>query len=109
MTWKQTLIAGAATLLLQLPAQVQAFECPTHFAEAKAAIERAEKSLQQMEGGMPMAGFSHLKEARMSLAEAEYHHSKEENHHHARAIVRADEARAHATAAYFLSRTTMDQ
>lgn len=109
MTWKQSLIAGAAIMLLQLPAQVQAFECPMHIAEAKAAIDNAEKSIQQMEGGMPLAARSHLKEAKMSLAEAEYHHAKEENHHHARAIIRADEGRGHATAAYLLSRTTMNQ
>jgi len=109
MTWKQTLIAGAGTLLLQVPAQAQAFECPTHFTAAKAAIDRAEKSIQSLKGGMPMAARSHLNEARMSLAEAEYHHSKEKNHHHARAIVRAEEARGHAIAAYFMSQTEMEQ
>lgn len=109
MTWKQTLIAGAGALLLQLPAQAQAFECPTHFAEANAAIERAEKSIQSMQSGMPMAARSHLKDARMSLAEAEYHHAMEENYHHARAIVRADEARGRAIAAYYLSRTGVDK
>lgn len=109
MTWKQTLIAGAGTLLLQLPAQAQAFECPTHFAEAEVTIERAERSIQSMQGGMPMAARSHLDDARMTLAEAKFHHSKEENHHHAKAIVRAGEARGHAIAAYFLSRTAMNQ
>lgn len=109
MIWKMTLATGAAALLLQLSVEAWAFECPAHFAEAKAAIEKAEKSIQQMQGGMPMAALSHLKGAKMSLAEAQYHHAKEENHHHARAIVRADEAHGHAIAAYFLSRTMTGQ
>jgi len=109
MTWKQALTASVGLILLQLPIEAKAFECPTHFTAAKAAIERAEKSIQSMKGGMPMAARSHLNEARMSLAEAEYHHSKEKNHHHARAIVRAEEARGHAIAAYFMSQTEMEQ
>lgn len=109
MKWKQTLIAALATLLFQVSGEAQAFECPVYFAEARGAIERADESTKRMQGGMPMAALSHLKYARMSLVEAEYHHTKENGHHHARAIVRANEARGHAIAAYILSRKGMDQ
>jgi hypothetical protein len=40
----------------------------------------------------------------MSLNEAEYHHTQAGNFHHARAIVRANEARGHAITAEILSR-----
>jgi hypothetical protein len=109
MKWKQTLTAALGTLLLQVSAEAQAFECPVYFAEAQAVIEKADESIQRMQGGMPMAALSHLTQARMSLVEAEYHHTKENGHHHARAIVRANEARGHAIAAYVLSRKGMDQ
>ena len=110
MKWKQTLTAALGILLFQVPGEAQAFECPVHFAEARAAIEKADESTRRMQGGMPMAALSHLQHARMSLVEAEYHHAKEKNgHHHARAIVRANEARGHAIAAYILSRKWMDQ
>jgi hypothetical protein len=96
MKWKQTLIAALGALLFQVPGEAQAFECPVYFAEARAAIEKADDSIQRMQGGMPLAARAHLKHARMSLVEAEYHHTKENGHHHARAIVRANEARGHA-------------
>jgi hypothetical protein len=97
MTWKPTLLVALGTLLLQVPG------------EAQAAINKADESIQRMQGGMPMAARSHLRQARMSLVEAEYHHTKENGHHHARAIVRANEARGHAIAAYVLSRKGIDQ
>ena len=109
MKWKQTLTAALGTLLLQISGEVQAFECPVYFVEAQAVIEKADESIQRMEGGMPMAALSHLTQARMSLAEAEYHHTKENGHHHARAILRANEARGHAVAAYLLSQNGIDQ
>jgi hypothetical protein len=103
MKWKQTLIAAFGTLLLQVPGEAQAVECPVYFAEAQAAIEEADESIQRMQGGLPMAALFHLHHARMSLVEAEYHHTKENAHHHARAIVKANEARGYAVAAYILS------
>jgi hypothetical protein len=109
MKWKQTLTAALGTLLLQVSGEVKAFECPVYFAEAQAAIEKADESIQRMQGGMPMVAFSHFRHARMSLVEAEYHHTKENGYHHARAIVRANEARGHAVAAYVLSRKGTDQ
>ncbi len=109
MKWKQTLTVALGTLLFQVSGEAQAFECPVHFAEVRAAIEKADESIQRMRGGTPMAALSHLQQARMSLVEAEYHHTKENGHHHARAIVRASEARGHAAAAYILSHKGMDQ
>ena len=109
MRWKQTLTAALGALLLQVPGEAQAFECPVYIAEARAAIDKADESRQRMQGGMPMAALSHLHHARMSLVEAEYHHTKENGHHHARAIVRANEARGHAVAAYILSQKRIDQ
>ncbi len=109
MKWKQPLTAALGTLLLQVPVEAQALECPVYFADAQAAIEKADESIQRMEGGMPMAALSHLRHARMSLAEAEYHHTKENGHHHARAIVRANETHGYAIAAYLLSRNGIDQ
>jgi hypothetical protein len=109
MRRKQTLTAALGTLLLQVSAEAQAFECPVYFAEAQAAIEKADESIQRMQGGMPMAARAHLNHARMSLVEAEYHHTKENGHHHARSIVRANEARGHAVAAYILSQKGIDQ
>lgn len=109
MKWKQTLIAAFGTLFLQISGEVQAFECPVYIAEAQAVIEKADGSIQRMQGGMPMAALSHLQQARMSLLEAEHHHTRESGYHHARAIVRANEARGHAIAAYILSRKGADQ
>ena len=100
--------ATVAPLLSPAPRPAQAFECPAHFAEAQAAIDKASEQTKRVQGGMPMAAISHLRQARMSLVEAKYHHGQagdfHQNFHHARAIVRASEARGHAVAAEILSR-----
>ncbi len=103
MKRKWILATTVAPLLLLTPWPVQAFECPVHFAAAQVAIDLAAESIKRMEGGMPMAAHAHLQHARMSLNEAEYHHAQTGNFHHARAIVRANEARGHAVAAEILS------
>ncbi len=90
--------------LMQMPWSAQAFECPVHLAAAQVAIDNAAESIKRMKGGMPMASRAHLRHARMSLNEAEYHHTEAGQFHHARAIVRANEARGHAVAAEILSR-----
>ena len=104
MKRKWILAATVAPLLLLTPWPVQAFECPVHFAAAQLAIDMAAESIKRMRGGMPMASRAHLRHARMSLDEAEYHHTQTGNYHHARAIVRAHEAHGHAVAAEILSR-----
>jgi hypothetical protein len=109
MKRKWILAATVAPLLSLTPWPSQAFECPEHFAAAQSAIDTAAESIERMEGGMPMASRAHLRHARMSLNEAEYHHSQAGEFHHARAIVRANEARGHAIAAEILSRRMAKQ
>ncbi len=104
MKRKWILAATVAPLLLLTPWPAQAFECPVHFAAAQLAIDMAAESIKRMKGGMPIAARSHLRHARMSLNEADYHHTQTGNFHHARAIVRANEARGHAITAEILSR-----
>ena len=103
---KRKWILGAALMatLVQTPGSVQAFECPAHFVVAQDAIDKAAERVRRMQGGMSMAAHAHLREARMSLVEAEFHHDRAGSFHHARAIVRANEARGHAVAAGILSR-----
>ncbi len=90
-------------LLLLAPWPAQAFECPAHFAEAQAAIDKTAESIKRMKGGMPMASRAHLRHARMSRNEAKNHHTQAGEFHHARGIVRANEARGYAVAAEILS------
>ncbi len=103
---KRKWILGAAIMvtLVQMPGSVQAFECPAHFAVAQRAIDKAAERIRRMQGGMSMAAHAHLRQARMSLVEAEFHHDRAGSFHHARAIVRANEARGHAVAAGIMSR-----
>ncbi len=89
--------------LMQISWSAQAFECPAHFAEAQMAIDKASERIKHIKGRMPLAALSHLRHARMSLVEGRYHHTQTGNFHHTRAIVRANEARGHAIAAYILS------
>jgi hypothetical protein len=91
-------------VLSQVPFSVEAFECPKHFAEAQAAIDKATDSVKKMtKGGMPIVAISHLRDARTSLREAEYHHGQSNNVYHTRAIIRAGEAQSHALVAYIVS------
>ena len=51
---------------------------------------------------------SHIVHAKMTLAEAKFHHEKPEGlHHHTHAIVRANAAREHALAAVALHSALM--
>ncbi len=109
MKRKGILAATVAPLLLLTPWPVQAFECPVHFAAAQLAIDKAAESIKRMKAGMPIAARGHLRHAKMSLNEAEYHHTQAGAFHHARAIVRANEARAHAITAEILSREIAKQ
>ncbi len=104
MKRKRILAAAIMVTLVQMPGNVQAFECPAHFAVAQSAIDKAADRVRRMQGGMSMAAHAHLQQARMSLVEAEFHHDRAGDFHHARAIVRANEARGHAVVGYILSR-----
>ena len=105
MTRKWILAAALVASFVPMPWPAQAFECPEHFAAARTAINKAAERIKHMDGGMPMASRAHLRYARMSLNEAVYHHSRTGNFRHARAIVRANEARGHAVAAEILARS----
>lgn len=105
MKRKWILASAIMVTLVQVSGSVQAFECPAHFAVAQGAIDKAADSIRRMVGGMPMAAHGHLRHARMSLVEAEFHHDRAGDFHHARAIVRANEARGHAVAAEIMSRS----
>ena len=109
MKRKWILAAVIMVTLVQMPGSIQAFECPAHFAVAQSAIDKAADRIRRMEGGMPMAAHAHLRQARMSLMEAKFHHDQAGGFHHARAIVRANEARGHAVAAEILSRSLAKQ
>jgi hypothetical protein len=104
MKRKWMLAAAVAALLLQFSPTAQAFECPKHFASAQAAIEKAIASTTGMEGKMSKEGItmvqSHIAHAKMTLAEAKFHHENPDGlRHHARAIMRANAAGGHAFAA----------
>ncbi len=104
MIRKWILAATIAPLLSLTPWPVQGFECPEHFAAARMAIDKAAESITRMAGAGAAVAQSHLRQARMSLIEAKYHHTQSGDYHHARAIVRANEARGHAIATEILSR-----
>ena len=114
MKLKWILAVAVAALLLQFSSTAQAFECPKHIAEAQAAIEKAIASVMGMESKMSKEGItmvqSHIIHAKMTLAEAKFHHEKAEGlHHHALAIVRANAARGHALAAVGLHSALMEK
>ena len=107
---RKWILAVTVALLLSLATwPAQAFECPAHFAEAQAAIDKANEQIRRMKSGMPLAAQSHLRHARMSLVEAKYHHTQPGNLHHARSIVRANEARGHAVAAFIMAQEQVEQ
>ncbi len=106
MKVKRLLMTSTATLLFLLPwGAVQAFECPKHFAEAQAAID---KVTEDMGGGMSMQmsketmALVHalLNDAKELLASAMLNHEKPQGlYDHARACAKAGAARSYAVAA----------
>jgi hypothetical protein len=102
---KHRLILGAAIALSipLAPVTAQAFECPTHIARAEAAIKEGSTLIMRARSGYPLLAASLLKEARANLAEAKFHHAKSGKLHHARAIVRANEAMGYARASTVVS------
>ena len=112
LTWM--LPAAVAVLLLQLSSTAQAFECPKYFATAQATIDKATLSMMGMEDRMSKEDVAriqaHIGNAKMTLAEAIFHHENPEGlHHHARAIMRASAAAGHALAAVSLHDALMKQ
>ena len=113
MKFNWILATAVVALTVQMAPSAQAFECPLHFAEAQAAIEQTAENTQGMESKMPKEDvalvLAHLGNARMSLVEAKYHHTQSNGYHHARAIVRANEARGYAVAADRLHQNMMNK
>lgn len=94
-------------LSLSLPFGVQAFECPKHFEEAQAAIDKVTDDMQGMEQMMDKSQMAlvHalLDDAKMLLEGAKHNHEKPQGaYDHARAIAKADAARGYAVAADIL-------
>ena len=116
MKTKLLLVVSSTLLSFGVGGSAQAYECPKHFAEAWAAIEEVAESMKRAEGVLPMedmvAPRSHLRNARMSYAEGKQHHKTgrdDDGYHHARAIVRANEAQGHAAAAESLLRVLVNR
>jgi hypothetical protein len=110
MRYRRLFAITIAALIPQIPFGAGAFECPKHFAEAQAAIDKGSEGVKHVQdGAMPLAALSHLRHARMSLVEAKFHHGQTGDFHHARSIIRANEAQGHALVAYILSRNLKDE
>ncbi len=108
MKVKWLLAASVAAFALQMPSGAQAFECPKHFAEAQAIID---KVAGDMKGGMSkkmpkeQMALVHalLDDAKTALAGAKHNHEKPQGaYDHARAIAKANAARGSALAADLL-------
>ncbi len=102
----ESILAGcAAVALTALPFSAQAFECPKHFADAQAAIEKVAADMTgDMSKKMPkdQMALVHalLDDAKMLLEGAKHNHEKPQGiYDHARAIAKADAARGSAVAA----------
>ncbi|MCH7915679.1 MAG: hypothetical protein IH856_22030 [Deltaproteobacteria bacterium] len=99
------LIFSFVVLALLMPINVQAFECPKHFKEAQAAIDKVkgdmggEMSKMMKKEDMALV-HALLDDAKMRLASAKHNHEKPQGRYdHARAIAKADSARGYAVAA----------
>ncbi|MFB3110487.1 MAG: hypothetical protein ACE10G_00470 [Gemmatimonadales bacterium] len=105
MRLKWLLAAAVAALILQMPWNAQAFECPKHFDDAQAAIDKVVADMGgKMSKMMPKEQMAlvHtlLDEAKMILAGAQHNHEKPQGaYDHARAIAKADAALGYAKAA----------
>ena len=94
-------------LSLSSPVTVFAFECPKHFTEAQAVIDKVTEDMQAMGGSMDKSKMALVHalvdDAKMLLGSAEHNHEKPQGaYDHARAIAKADSARGYAFAADLL-------
>ncbi len=95
---------AALTFTITVAVPVCAFECPEHFAEAQAAIDKTTGDMQGMSKMMSRHDMDQvhglLKHARTLLVEAKHSHDHaDKGHDHAMAIAKADSARGYAVAA----------
>ncbi len=107
MKLKFLLAGSAAVLIFQMPWNAQAFECPKHFADAQALIDKVADDMKGMKGKTSKEDHalvhSLLDDAKMFLAGAKHNHEKPQGaYDHARAIAKADSALGYATAADIL-------
>ena len=100
-----TAAVSAPFFLLAIGGAAQAFECPKHFAAARAIIDKVtedmkgEMSMQMDKGDMALV-HALLDDAKTWLASAIHNHEKPQGmYDHGRSIAKADTALAHATAA----------
>ncbi len=106
MKVKSLLMASTATLMFLLPwGAAQAFECPKHFAEAQAVIDKVtgdmkgDMSKKMRKEDMALV-HALLDDAKSRLTSAKHNHQKPQGRFdHARAIAKADAARGYAVAA----------
>ena len=106
MKVKQLLMASSATMMVLLPwGTAQAFECPKHFAAAQTIIDKVKgdmggdmsKKMDKVQMGLVHAL---LDDAKTRLTSAKHNHEKPQGlFDHARAIAKADAAKAYAVAA----------
>ena len=106
MKLKRLLVASAATLVFLMPwSAAQAFECPKHFAEAQAVIDKVTEDMKgDMSKKMPKEEMAlvHalLDDAKSRLASAKHNHEKPQGpYDHARAVAKAGAAKSYADAA----------
>lgn len=103
-----------AAALLGFPSDAVAFECPQHFADAQAVIDKVSGDMAGMEQSMAKEDMAlvHalLDDAKMLLEGAKHNHEKPQGaYDHARAIAKADAAKGYATAADILHFQLMQQ
>ncbi len=106
MKMKRLVMASSVTLMFLLPwGAAQAFECPKHFAEAQAVIDKVS---EDMKGDMSKKmrkedmALVHalLDDAKSRLTSAMHNHEKPQGpYDHARAIAKAGAAKSYADAA----------
>jgi len=96
----------ALAIGLAIPGTALAWECPKHFAEAEAAINKAGEAFK-MATGKPNTPLAHTlrDDANMLLASAKHNHAKPAAgaFDHARAIAKAKSAIAYAETATALA------
>ena len=108
MKLKWILAGCAAAALIYMPWSARAFECPKHFADAQAAIDKVVVDMKgDMSKKMPkdQMALVHalLDDAKTLLTSAKHNHEKPQGaFDHARAMAKSDSALGYAVAADIL-------
>ena len=104
---KKLIVAGPAlAIALGFASPSGAFSCPTHFADAQAAIDSATAAMGEVSDATAK-GLVHtlIDDAKHLLTAAKHHHAKPAagKYDHARALAKADSAISYAEAAEALA------